>query len=182
MIKLELEIDEEVLNFELPQSWDEVTVKQFMDIISINRDGIKMYELVSKTINAFTGINEEHLEMMDFKDFKVISDILEFTKVDVVPVTVEYVELDDIKYYLKSDFNKLTMGEVISIETIMTKSDNNLFKVIDELLCIFLRKKKENGKLETFKVEMMDRNEMFKNLKITEVLNIFNFFLDGVTT
>lgn len=181
MITINLEIDDEIKSFDLPENWDEVTVEQFVKILSINREGLVLYEIATQTINCFTDINVEHLEMMDYKDYIKITEVLKFTEKDVVPVTVEYVELNGEKYYLKTDFSQLTMGEVISIETLVGSTDN-FIKVIDKLLCIFLRKKKENGKLEVFKNDMMDRNVMFKQLPISQVLNVFSFFLDGVTS
>jgi hypothetical protein len=48
-----------------------------------------------------------------------------------------------------------------------------------KLLCIFLRKKKENGKLESFKNSFMEREELFENVMISDVNNLFLFFLDG---
>jgi hypothetical protein len=48
-----------------------------------------------------------------------------------------------------------------------------------QLLCIFLRKKKENGKLEKYKTSFMGRQEIFKKIKIDEINHVFNFFLTG---
>lgn len=181
MVKINVEIDDEVKSFDLPENWDEVSVEQFVKIFSINREGLPLYQIATQTINCFTDISVEHLELMDYNDYLKINEVLKFTEKDIVPVTVEYIELDGVKYYLKTDFTQLTMGEVISIETLIGSSDN-FIKVIDKLLCVFLRQKKDNGKLEVFKSEMMGRNEMFKKLPISQVLNIFNFFLDGVTS
>ena len=50
---------------------------------------------------------------------------------------------------------------------------------MDKLLCIFLRKKKENGNLEAFKSEFMERRWGFRDIKISKVFNVFNFFLNG---
>lgn len=181
MIKINLEIEDEVMEYTLPENWDEVTVEQFVKIFSINREGLALYEIATQTINCFTDIKVEHLEMMDYKDYIKITELLKFTEKDVVPVTVEYVELNGEKYYLKTDFSQLTMGEVISIETLIGSTDN-FIKVMDKLLCVFLRKKKENGKLEIFKNNMMERDVMFRQLPVSQVINIFSFFLDGVTS
>jgi hypothetical protein len=50
---------------------------------------------------------------------------------------------------------------------------------MDKLLCVFLRKKKENGKFETFTPEMMERVNVFNRAPISKVYNVFSFFLDG---
>ena len=100
MIKINLEIEDEVIEYTLPENWDEVTVEQFVKIFSINREGLALYEIATQTINCFTDIKVEHLEMMDYKDYIKITELLKFTEKDVVPVTVEYVELNGEKYYL----------------------------------------------------------------------------------
>jgi hypothetical protein len=52
-------------------------------------------------------------------------------------------------------------------------------KVMPQLLCIFLRKKKENGNLEKYKTTFMQRTEKFKTIKVDEINHIFSFFLTG---
>ena len=182
MINLKLEIDDEVREFNLPENWDEVTIGDFVKLFSFNREGLTTIELSVKVINILTGIDEELVMMMNITDFEKLVEVFNFTTKELEPVNVESIELEGEVYYLKSDFAKLTMGEVISIETILQSADGNLFKVMDKLLCIFLRKKKENGKLEAFKGEFMDRVNIFKNAPITKVYNIFSFFLTGGNT
>jgi hypothetical protein len=182
MINLKLEIDDEVKEFNLPQSWDEVTIGDFVKLFSFEREGLNSVELSVKIINVLTDIDENLIMMMDVKDFEKLAEVFAFTSKELKPTNVESVELEGETYYLKNDFSKLTMGEVISIETILQSADGNLFKVMDKLLCIFLRKKKENGKLEAFKGEFMDRVNLFRNAPISKVYNIFSFFLTGGTT
>lgn len=182
MINLKLEIDDNVREFNLPENWDEVTIGDFVKLFSFNREGLTTIELSVKVINILTGIDEELVMMMNITDFEKLVEVFNFTTKELEPVNVESIELEGEVYYLKSDFTKLTMGEVISIETILQSADGNLFKVMDKLLCIFLRKKKENGKLEAFKGEFMDRVNIFQNAPITKVYNIFSFFLTGGNT
>ena len=91
----------------------------------------------------------------------------------------EYLLVEGDKYYLKKDFSQLTLGEQASIEIILKKYDGKLENAISELLCIFLRKKRDNGKLEKFKNSFMGRSEMFNDVMIADVHNIFIFFLTG---
>lgn len=182
MVKVNLEIDDEVKVFNLPENWDEVTIGDFVKIFSFNREELTNIELSVKTINVLTDLDEEIIMMMNVEDFEKLVETLSFVSTDLTPVNVDYIELEGEKYYLKTDFSQLTMGEVISIETILQSADGNLFRVMDKLLCIFLRKKKENGKLETFKGEFMYRTDLFSNAPITKVYNVFSFFLGGGTT
>jgi len=182
MINVNLEVDDEVVNFNLPQSWDEITIEDFIKLFSLDRDNLNEVQLAVKALTSLTDINEDVFYMMEIKDFEKLAETLKFISTDLKPVNVDYVEIGDEVYYLKKDFSKYTMGEVISIETILQSADNNLFKVMDKLLCIFLRKKKENGKLETFKNEFMDRSEIFKKAPVSKVYNVFSFFLSGEIT
>jgi len=182
MIKINLEIDDEVREFNLPQDWSEVTIGDFVKIFSINKENLTQFEVAIKTINILTGIDEETIMMMNVNDFESMTENLMFTKTDITPINVDSIELNGEVFYLKNDFSQLTMGEVISIETILQSADGNLFKVMDKLLCIFLRKKKDNGKLENFKGTFMSRADLFKTAPITKVYNIFSFFSNGGTT
>ena len=181
MINLKLEIDDEVREFNLPENWDEVTIGDFVKLFSFEREGLNSVELSVKIINVLTDINENLIMMMDVKDFEKLAEVFAFTSKELKPINVESIELEGETYYLKNDFSKLTMGEVISIETILQSADGNLFKVMDKLLCIFLRKKKDNGNLEAFKGEFMDRVNLFRKAPISKVYNIFSFFLTGGT-
>jgi hypothetical protein len=180
MIKISIEIEDEVKEFDLPENWNEVSVEQFIKLFSFNRDDLTIIEITSKVISCFTGIDEDLLMLMDYDDFTKIAKQLDFTKDDEGLIEQsEFIVLDNEEYYLKTDFSKYTMGEIISIETILGEANGNIFRVIDKLLCIFLRKKKENGKLETFKGEFMSRVDLFKRAPISKVYNVFSFFLNG---
>ena len=116
--------------------------------------------------------------MMDINDFRNLLDKLKFIKEDVIKTEVESIVIGEDEYFLQLDFNKFTTGEIITIEMILKKADNNIYQVMSELLCVFLRKK--NGdKLEKFKTKMLERKELFDNIPISKIYHIFNFFLAG---
>ena len=179
MIKLNLEIDDEKRKFSIPESWDEVTVDIFSNIWKIDRDNLTDIEITVAVIGLLTSIDEDSLYMMSPDDFNRVAELIQFTNTDVKGKQVDSIVIDGDEYFLKNDFNKLSMGEVISLELLIEKSDGNMGSIMPEMLCIFLRKKKDNGKLETFKNSFMDRAEMFKGVSITEVNDIFLFFSDG---
>ena len=180
MIKVNLEIDDEVKEYTLPESWDEVNLDQFCRIWEFDKQDMTTVEFATRIVSSFTEIEEERLMEMNYTDFQKLCDILEFTRSEFKPdIDVDFIELGDDRYYLKKDFSQLTMGEVISIDTIMADANGNMYKVMDKLLCIFLRKKKDNGNLETFKTEFMERRWGFRDIKISKVFNLFSFFLNG---
>ncbi|MCP4761449.1 MAG: hypothetical protein GY870_06680 [archaeon] len=179
MINLEIEIDGEVKEFKVPQGWNEVTVKQTSKIASIDRGGINNLELMIEILSILGNVDKEICYMMQQEDFINIIETLKFTNEEIKSELKDSIVLGGEEYLLKKDFDKLTMGEIISIETIIKEYDNNIQLALPKLLCIFLRKKLENGKLESFKNDFMEREELFGEAIITDVNDIFLFFLDG---
>ena len=179
MIKVNLEIDDEQVSFDLPSSWEEVTIGDFVKLFSFDREGMSVMTMVIKSISVLGNVDEDKLYMIPINDFERIAKQMDFLNKEMVPTKEDFVEIDGERYYIKFDFQNFTMGEVISIETILNKADNNIFKVMDELLCVFLRKKKENGNLEAFRGDFLERKETFSRAPISKVFEVFNFFLDG---
>lgn len=179
MIQLNIEIDDELKTFNLPENWDEVTVKDFCKLFEFEREGLTDYELTVKTIEAITGVDEDILMLMDYNDIKQIIDVLKFTTEDLEPQITDTVIIDDEEWFIDKDFDKISLGLVINFELLYEQSGGNLLKSMDKLLCLFLRKKKPNGKLEKFKPEFMERAELFSKAPISKVHHIFSFFLLG---
>jgi len=182
MIKLNLEIDDEKFELELPTGWDEISIKQYDEIVSLKQGGSTLMQFVN-ILKILTKVDEDTIMAIPASEFQSITDNLTFLQETIEGnEDVESIMIGDEKFFLKKDFEQLTMGESISIELIMKKYDNELSKAIPELLCIFLRKKKENGKLEGFKNSFMERAEMFSDLMISDVHNLFLFFSIGSPT
>jgi hypothetical protein len=179
MVNVNLEIDDEKVSFTLPESWDEITIEEFVKIFSFNREGMNVLEVVIMTLCLLGNIEEEKIMMLPLPEFERLTKVLDFVNKEMEPTNTDEVEILGETYYIKKDFNAFTMGEIISIETILSQADNNLFKVMDKLLCIFLRKKKENGNLEVFKGEFLQRAETFRKAPVSKVFSVFTFFLDG---
>jgi hypothetical protein len=181
MVKVNFEIDDKTEEFSVPESWSEVTVNQFMAIVKL-QEGMEELNILQKTIKMvciLTKIPEEYVEMIPIEQFYKIRDILEYTNDEVDTKACESITIDGEEYFIKNDFNQLTMGETITIETLMSNSDN-VVSVFDELLCVFLRKKKDNGKLEAFKSTFLqERKEIFGKAPISQMYSVLVFFSAG---
>jgi hypothetical protein len=179
MVKLELEIDDELTEYMIPESWDEVNVKQFCDLFSTTGEGLNEIQNIVRIVSIFTNIKVDDLLMMSPDDFQTISKVITFITKDIEGEIVDSIEVDGEEYFLKNDFSKLTMGEILSIDTLLQQNENNLLKTFDKLLCIFLRKKNSKGNLEAFKNEFMLRSEKFSTISITKVHNLISHFSNG---
>lgn len=179
MIDIKINIDGEENNFLIPEGWNEVTVDQSARLYSLDRENKNEIELMVEVLNIFSSIDEEIIYMLTPDQFNTLVESIKFINDEIKSDLAESIKIGDEEFFLKKDFSALTMGEIISIETIMKQYGENLPGAMAKLLCIFLRKKKENGNLESFKNSFMEREVMFKDVIITDVNNIFLFFLDG---
>lgn len=180
MLDVKVEFDDEVVEFSLPTGWDEVSIQEFCRLFSVPRDEQPLLEQAIDAISLLGGISKDVIYQLPYEEFGKLANAMEFINTEMVPEDLqEGIDIEGETYFFKKDFSKFTMGEIISIETLLSQSNNNLFLVMDKLLCVFLRKKNEKGNLESFKGDFLDRAKTFGKLPVSKVFNIFNFFLDG---
>ena len=179
MIQINVEVDEVLKEYSFPTSWSEVTVEQFSNLYGIDKDKYTGMFYTFEVIHQLTGIDREVIELMDYQDFVELVKSLDFVFKPVENKQNESVIVDGEEYFVYSEFNKYTAGEIISLDVIINSSNGEFVKVMPKLLCIFLRKKKENGQLEKYKTSFMSRENKFKQIKIDEINHIFSFFLTG---
>lgn len=179
MIDINIESDDEVKNYKFPTDWSEVSVEQFGKLYSIDKDVHSGMFYTFEVLHQITGIDRDIIEQIDYEVFKELINHLKFIYEPIEEKKTESIIVDGKEYFLHTEFNKFTAGEIISIETILQSSNNDFVKVMPQLLCIFLRQKKDNGNLEKFKTSFMSRIEKFKQIKIDEINHIFGFFLTG---
>jgi hypothetical protein len=182
MIKIELNIDGELKDFNIPEGWNEVSIATASDLFSLEREGKNQLELIVSIVSILSGVDEEVIYMMTQDQFLELTEVIKFTNEEIKSELKDFITIDGEDYYLKKDFEKLNVGEIISIDTIMTTNNNDLSKSMAKLLCILLRKKKENGEYESFRNNFMEREELFNKIMITDVNDIFLFFSDGRNT
>ena len=181
MISVNIELEEGIKSYDFPTSWEEVTVEQFVKLFADHTPTDNELMASVKVMSILSGIEEEIIMAMDVEDFKNLAVQLTFISEEMPNEEVDYIEVEGEKYYLYKDFSKMTTGEIITIELLMEKNEGNIYRVMPQLLCLFLRKKKEDGKFEKFNTDMMDRADKFKKVNISKIHQVFNFFLTGET-
>ncbi|CAA6810351.1 MAG: Unknown protein [uncultured Sulfurovum sp.] len=180
--KITIEIDDEIIEMELPQSWDDVTIDDYTKITKVTADGKQDNQILIDMIHSITDVDKEILWQMPVTSFNQIAELFEFTLIPIENKQIDSIEIENETYWLKKDFKELTVGESASIDLLLKDNEGKLDGAMAKLLCVFLRKKKENGKLESFKSSFMDREELFKTVKISDVNNLFIFFSTGRTS
>lgn len=155
----------------LPKSWDDVTLAKFSNLQRIKGEGeAQIYDLLQalcdKTKDEVMQLPIEFVEkMLNRMDFI-------YTTPEVAAPTNK-IEIDGETYQVNY-LEKLKAGEYISFDTVI-KSDQYNYAAMLAILC---RKPDEiyDSKFEAEKFE--DREKMFGNQPITKILPIINFFLN----
>lgn len=155
----------------LPKSWDDVTLAKFSNLQRIKGEGeAQIYDLLQalcdKTKDEVMQLPIEFVEkMLNRMDFI-------YTTPSIAAPTNK-IEIDG-ETYMVNYLEKLKAGEYISFDTVI-KSDQYNYAAMLAILC---RKPDEiyDSKFEAEKFE--DREKMFGNQPITKILPIINFFLN----
>lgn len=165
------------VEYNFPSTWEDLTVKQYSNIVKIMKDDAT--HNISKTISVIaqlTGVARDILLDINLTEFNEIAKRLEFLDTPLPKVEPkETINCNGVEYYIKRNLEALTVGETISLEMLIEKSEGNLLTVLPEMLCLLLKLEPN----EPFKVEHMNRAKEFANLKFIDVNEVFNFFLSG---
>lgn len=182
MIEVNIELEETKQTYFVPENWDEVTVEKFMNVYRYKNPNNNELLGAVNLISALSDIEAGVLLQMDIDDFKTLASKVTFITQEVPRQDMDSIEVDGEQYYLYTEFNKLTTGEVITIETLLESVEFDIHKIMSDLLCLFLRKKDKDGKYEKFTTDMLKRKESFLKIPITQIYHVFGFFSLGVNT
>jgi hypothetical protein len=166
------------IQLEVPTEWSDVTLGEFLTLSKLDlesfTDPIDYYVKVLRVFgNDVTNI-AEYIKMTDANK---IAQLLSFMNEQPKGSDIKEVTIDKVKYYLPINMNELTLGEVVSIETLIERDKLTSVDAIDAVLSVILRPKGEE--FDSNKIE--SRRRLFKGkLNIEEVLGMSVFFSIGV--
>jgi len=166
-------------DYEVPNSWEEINLEQYLDIISM--DFGSNYADIN-LIKIFSGMSDEDVNKITIDLLKNIKKEFEFLNITPNFQAKQVINIDGEDYIFKSSFNKLELGEIASISTFDSKYGA---KSLPYTLAILLRKaiKDENGELvqEDYNLELIEeRVKRFLKLPVHLFLGSINFFLSGI--
>jgi len=183
MITIELEGKE----YKMPESWSEVSVGLFEEIVRMTSILSEYKSEVQYTIDMFgvlTGAPTDALSRMTRKGFDDLSKATDWVNEEVAPSNRKQWVFDGIEYMPVEKLDSLSMGDSVSLELII--KDSNEATILTNILPILVRKvkkvQKENGKVKKVPGdfdadEYEDMKNLFKErLMVTDVINLKGFF------
>jgi hypothetical protein len=172
--------------FNLPEGWNEVSVELFSEITK--HSGF-LSEYKSQTLFALEmlailiGTEKETIMKLNKESFTTLAELCNWMNNDVKPTDKVEWEINGEIWVALTDFNKLTMGEAISLELILT--DSKPEEVLINLLPLLIRKAKtvvKGGEKvlvpSDFNEEEYDENKeiLKKEIMITDAIKLKGFF------
>lgn len=135
-------------------SWDEVNLEEYLEICKIELDKKFKNSAVSKSL-AFAAVlsnkSEKEIGQMNREMFLTILEKISFVVADdPTPATRKPFKIGKVNYIFHPEFNRLTAGEMVSIETIIKDATKEERTFLPEILAILIRpaikvKSKEGG-------------------------------------
>jgi hypothetical protein len=180
-VRIIIDGERKVIN--TPEKWSDVKLKHWMKLNEINK---KEWELaLIRDINivaAILNIAPEEVEMLDTDTYNILMDSLSFLlkEPEDEPLN-DFIEIKGEKWWIKKDFDKITLGERITIDTLLM--ENTIEERFSTLLTLFLKKKLDNGEFETWRTTHKERAILFEEeVNFMDVKNIMIFFSDGINS
>ena len=181
MIKLQIEGSE----YELAREWSEISFAQYIEVVNINKDKWNDLEKAVKIIAHISNKPaecEQSILKLSKEDFEELASYFVWTNhpIDEFKSEKDFLEIDGKKYKIKKDYNKLSLGEMISVETLIENNKN--LDAFEVAFGVLLREVDEDGKEKEFNEDVFI--DVIQNLKtkvmLLDIYNHISFFLSGV--
>jgi len=163
----------------IPESWHDVSLGKYIDFIKLsnkykNLDNHSAF--LKGLIEIFyDNLTEDQIDSLEEHQLQSLTETLTFLNTQPTNDLKKEIELEGEKYLYSKETSKLTMGEMISFETILQSEDFEPIDTYPLILAIVLKKEGEE-----FDADLIyERMELFKKISISEAHGLIFFFLIG---
>ena len=163
----------------IPTKWSDVTLKEFIELSALDIDSFDSHiDYYVKMLGIFGNDNiSDILEFVKLSDIADIVNQMSFMNTKPKEIDKKEVTINGEVFRLIENMNEITVGEYVSIETLIEQGNLNSISSIPAILSVILKPVNEvfdssiiNKRMELFKEE----------LSIEDVLGMSVFFSIGV--
>ena len=171
------------MKIEVKSKWGEINLREFISIAEIETEKETEGRAIAKRvkiISLLSGVELKELYKLNTKGFEKLIKATSFLdkepKEDKNPIRIDGVT------YKAVELNKLTVGENISIEQLLTEAQNTGRNIMADLIAILIREVKD-GKVVDFDPDTLQaRKELFlERLTVGFFLKLMKAFTNGVS-
>jgi len=163
----------------IPTKWSDVTLKEFIELSALDIDSFDSHiDYYVKMLGIFGNDNiSDILEFVKLSDITDIVNQMSFMNTKPKEIDKKEVTINGEVFRLIENMNEITVGEYVSIETLIEQGNLNSISSIPAILSVILKPINE-----VFDSSIVNkRMELFKeNLSIEDVLGMSVFFSTGV--
>lgn len=168
---MDKEIIKDFGEWNLPTSWDDLSLKQYQNIEKIYTDDKNVD--IRSIIEALGEHSKDEVGQLpiEFAD-KLLEQLTWLFETPKFNEPTNKVEVDGVIYKANVQ-DKLKVGEYVAVDTVI-KSDPNNYAAIMAILC------RKEGELYDSKFEneiLEERIKMWENVSVMKVVPVVNFFL-----
>jgi len=175
-MKIIIDIDREEKEYELINSWSDVTLKQLSRLVEyrkLNRD-----KEAINTINMFSDIPKDVIKQLRLEDVVKILKAVEALELDKDTSFHATFTLHGVKYGMIPSLDEITLGEYADIETFLINgAEENLANIMSVLFRPIIEDNKDNYTIEAYDAKgQQKRAKLFMDMSGVQVQNSLVFF------
>ena len=177
---IKLKIGEDVKRYELPTSWDEISIGQYSKLmIAVDKEDSTEIELMVKSLEALADIPGGLLTKVPIKMLReAYNQLKELTSTVPNKELTRVIEIDGVEYGFIPNWDELSLGEFVDLDNYLQDGFNNLDKVFAVLYRPVVKRDGIKYTIEDYDLkDIIKRRELFNNrMSIDTVYAALVFF------
>ena len=164
----------------IPESWDEINLATYAKLASFEKGKTEVDNILG-IISILSNVTVEELKTIPADYFEILTESINWIGVTPTIKEMSVVNIGDDKYSINQSYSKLTMGEMISIESLMEGIKDDPNNSISIVLGVLLRKVNSDGSIAKFDSDVaLNQIELFREeISITDGLSLMVGFGNG---
>lgn len=161
--------------FNLPKSFDEISYKQYLELIDIDIANLSFYTRYIEILSILSDLPTEDFEDMDIDDVGSLIKDIKWLKLE--PSSIFKKELDNFTY---KGLDNLTFGEFIDLEYFFSEDYIKNLPIICAILYRQTKKDEwDNIIFEPYsKINIYERMKRFSELPITSIYGVIKDYIE----
>lgn len=169
--------------YQCPENWDEVTLKQQIKVSSdaekISNDSLKRIAILS----GYANIPLSELKQIPISELTDVFKHIAFVNQPIPNQPLHFFEFKTKKYYVGQNLLEMQFQDFISIENVLTDYSGNTYLALPTIIAIMAKQMKDDGILETIDdYDVRKRSIEFQDLPIGIANGLSVFFYQSVST
>tara|TARA_R100000655_G_C2990114_1_gene192993 strand:- start:17 stop:658 length:642 start_codon:yes stop_codon:yes gene_type:complete len=174
-MKLKIQKEGKIKSYNLINSWSDVNLERWAELIKIKTD--KNSEDALETLTVLSDMPKKVIRELSLEDVsKILKKVSEMQSLADTKL-VRIIEIEGKEYGFHPNLDDITLGEYADIETLLKEDVSDVLPEIMSILYRPIVEKTENGyTIEKYNGNIAVRKELMKNLTGEQVQSALVFF------